>query len=68
MGVSIRIKDGHYYNPAEGRGQRPREKARNIYGPDLAPFEVRMETRDGAAVWLMNTLANVTQANLQSRC
>jgi putative DNA primase/helicase len=37
-------------------------KARNIHGPDAEPFEVRMETREGTAVWRILSLEDVTQA------
>jgi putative DNA primase/helicase len=50
------------YNPADGaRFEVHFEKARNIHGNDVEPFEVRMETRDGAAIWLMNNIENLTQ-------
>lgn len=59
----IVLRHAEDYNPTDGaRFEVHLEKARNMYGPDCEPFEVRMETRDGAAIWLMNSLEDVTEA------
>jgi putative DNA primase/helicase len=63
----IALRHSDDYNPADGaRFEVHFEKARNIHGHDVEPFEVRMETRNGAAVWLMNSLENVTEAKAKA--
>jgi putative DNA primase/helicase len=50
------------YHPGDGaRFELHFEKARNIHGSDVEPFEVRMETKEGAAIWLTSSLENVVE-------
>lgn len=63
----ISLRHSEDYNPADGaRFEVHFEKARSIYGDAVEPFEVRMETREGAAVWLMNSLDDVTEAKARA--
>jgi putative DNA primase/helicase len=58
----IALRHSEDYNPADGAQFEVHfEKARNAYGADVEPFQVRMETRDGAAIWLMSSLEDVTE-------
>lgn len=48
----IALRQPEDYCPTEGlRAQIRFEKARSFFGDDARPFEVRMELKDGAAVW-----------------
>ena len=48
----IALRQPEDYCPTEGlRAQIRFEKARSFFGDDARPFEVRMEIKDGAALW-----------------
>src|SRR3954447_11532093 len=54
------------YNPTQGaRFEVHFEKCRGLFGADAAPFEVQLETRDGAAFWTMRDIEDVTLARAQ---
>jgi putative DNA primase/helicase len=61
LDTSIVLRHPQDYEPSEGaRFEVHFEKSRNAYGDDVEPFEVRMQTENGAAVWLISNLADVT--------
>ena len=56
--VSLKRPDD--YEPEDGaRFEVHLTKARGIFGEDAAPFEAKLETRDGAAFWTTKTLVDV---------
>ena len=55
------------YEPSEGaRFEVHFEKSRGIFGEDAAAFEARLETRDGAAIWIMREIEDVKLARAQA--
>ena len=40
-------------------------KCRGLFGEAAAPFEARLETRDGAAFWTMRNIEDITLARAQ---
>jgi putative DNA primase/helicase len=67
LDTMITLRNPDDYNPADGaRFEVHLTKARSIVGPEAEPFEVRMLTENGAAVWLMTDLEDVTGARIRS--
>lgn len=63
LDTMITLRHSEDYNPADGaRFEVHFTKARSIHGKDAEPFEVRMHTEDGAAIWTMSSIENVTQS------
>ena len=63
----IALRHADDYDPASGaRFEVHFEKSRNIHGADVDPFEVRMETSNGAAVWTMSSLEDVTESRVRA--
>ena len=51
------LKHPSDYEPSEGcRVEIHFEKARGLYGDDVRPFEAKLETHDGAALWTTRDL------------
>lgn len=51
------------YSPTEGaRFEVHFEKARGLHGDDAKPFEAKLEAHDGAALWTMRDIEDVTLA------
>jgi putative DNA primase/helicase len=42
------------------------EKVRGVYGNKIKPFEARMETRDGAALWTLREIEDVNMARVRA--
>jgi hypothetical protein len=56
----INLKQPSDYEPSKGLCVEVHfEKHRAIFGPDVEPFEVTYETRDGAACWLTRGMQDV---------
>jgi putative DNA primase/helicase len=65
LDTMITLRHPEDYNPADGaRFQVHFTKARNIHGADAEPFEVRMHEENGAAIWTMSSIADVTEARV----
>ena len=59
--ISLRRPDD--YDPTEGaRFEVHLEKSRGIFGEEAAPFEARLEMRDGSALWTMRGIEDVKLA------
>jgi putative DNA primase/helicase len=59
----LTLKHPTDYTPEQGaRFEVHFEKARNVYGAQLEPFEIQMQSDRGAAVWLMRDIANVIES------
>ena len=59
--ISLRRPDD--YDPTEGaRFEVHLEKSRGIFGEEAAPFEARLETRDGSALWTIRGIEDVKLA------
>jgi putative DNA primase/helicase len=55
----IRLTRPDDYEPEDGaRFEVHLTKARGVFGEDAAPFEAKLETRDGAAFWTTKTLVD----------
>jgi hypothetical protein len=60
----LQLKRPEDYQPDQGaRFEVHLTKARGVHGDDALPFEAKLETRDGKAVWTMRELRDV-QADL----
>ncbi len=57
--VSLR-RPNDYVESEGARFEIHFEKARGVHGSDLAPFEARLETRDGAAFWTIKDIEDRT--------
>ena len=63
----LTLKRPDDYNPTEGaRFEVHFEKCRGLFGEAAAPFEVQLQTRDGAAFWTMRDIEDVTLARAQT--
>ena len=62
----ISLKRPDDYEPTEGaRFEVHFEKSRGIFGEEAAPFEARLETWDGEAIWTMREIEDVKLARAQ---
>jgi putative DNA primase/helicase len=62
----VTLKRPDDYNPTEGaRFEVHLEKSRGIFGEEAEPFEARLETREGAALWTMRDIEDVKLARAQ---
>jgi hypothetical protein len=62
----IHLKRPDDYQAEEGaRFEVHLEKARGVYGADAAPFEARLETRDGADIWTIKTMEDINTAKVR---
>ena len=62
----LSLKRPDDYEPSEGaRFEVHFEKSRGIFGEEAAPFEARLETRDGEAIWTMREIEDVKLARAQ---
>jgi putative DNA primase/helicase len=59
----IALRQPTDYEPSQGaRFEIHFEKARNVHGIQLDPFEVTMQTENGAAIWLMHDIAGLRES------
>jgi putative DNA primase/helicase len=55
------------YNPTEGaRFEVHLEKARGVLGEHAKPFEAKLETRNGEAVWTTRDIEDANQARVRA--
>ena len=60
LDTSINLRHSSDYEPGEGaRFEVHIEKCRGILAERARPFEARLETREGRAVWIMRTIEDV---------
>jgi putative DNA primase/helicase len=60
LDTSINLRHSSDYQPSEGaRFEVHIEKCRGILAEQARPFEARLETQEGRAVWLMRSIDNV---------
>jgi putative DNA primase/helicase len=63
LDTMITLRHSADYTPGEGaRFEVHFTKSRNIHGKDAEPFEVRMRTEKGAAVWIISSIESRIQA------
>jgi putative DNA primase/helicase len=66
LDTMITLRHPEDYTPADGaRFEVHLTKARNIYGVDAEPFEVRMHCENGAAVWTMSSITDATESRVR---
>jgi hypothetical protein len=62
----LSLKRPDDYDPSEGaRFEVHFEKSRGNFGEEAAPFEARLEVRDGDAIWTMREIEDVKLARAQ---
>jgi putative DNA primase/helicase len=67
LDTSISLRRPADYAPAEGaRFEVHLEKARGLYGDAAKPFEAKLETSEGIAVWTTRELDDVNRARVQA--
>ena len=67
LDTMITLRRADDYTESEGaRFEIHFTKARSIHGKDAEPFEVRMHTESGAAIWTMSDLDDVTESRVRS--
>jgi putative DNA primase/helicase len=65
LDTSISLRRPSDYAPAQGaRFEVHVDKARGIYGEQAKPFEARLETSEGGAVWTIKDVEEVDQARI----
>jgi putative DNA primase/helicase len=65
LDTSISLRRPSEYAPAQGaRFEVHVDKARGIYGEQAKPFEARLETSEGGAVWTIKDVEEVDQARI----
>jgi putative DNA primase/helicase len=67
LDTSISLRRPQDYNPTEGaRFEVHLEKARGVHGDAAKPFEAKLQTRDGVAVWTMQEIEDVELARVKA--
>ena len=62
----VSLRRPNDYEPSQGaRFEIHLEKCRAIFGNEAAPFEARLETQDGAAIWTMREIEDVKLVRAQ---
>jgi putative DNA primase/helicase len=65
LDVVLNLRAPSDYEPSEGaRFEVHFEKARGLSGKDTDPFEVKLETRDGKALWVTRCLEDARSAEI----
>jgi putative DNA primase/helicase len=65
LDVVLNLRAPSDYEPSEGaRFEVHFEKARGLSGKDTDPFEVKLETRDGKALWVTRSLEDARSAEI----
>jgi putative DNA primase/helicase len=61
----LNLRNPSDYEPSEGaRFEVHFEKTRGLSGKDTEPFEVKLETRDGKALWTSRSLEDARSAEI----
>ncbi len=67
LDTSISLRHPADYSPVEGaRFEVHLEKARGVHGDAAKPFEARLETRDGRAIWTTRELEDANRARVEA--
>lgn len=67
LDTSISLRRPEDYSPAEGaRFEIHIEKGRTVFGNDAKPFEARLQTLNGAAIWTMRDIEDVNLARVKA--
>jgi putative DNA primase/helicase len=67
LDTSISLRRPTDYNPTEGaRFEVHLEKARGVLGEHAKPFEAKLETRNGEAVWTTRDIEDANQARVRA--
>lgn len=67
LDTSISLRHSEDYTPAEGaRFEVHLEKARGVHGDAAKPFEAKLETVNGAALWTMREIEDVNLARVKA--
>jgi putative DNA primase/helicase len=67
LDTSISLRRPTDYNPTEGaRFEVHLEKARGVLGENARPFEAKLETRNGEAVWTTRDIEDANQARVRA--
>jgi hypothetical protein len=67
LDTSISLRRPTDYSPTEGaRFEVHLEKARGVHGEAARPFEAKMETRNGAAIWTVRELDDANHARVKA--
>lgn len=67
LDTSISLRHPADYSPVDGaRFEVHLEKARGVHGDAAKPFEARLETRDGRAIWTTRELEDANRARVEA--
>jgi len=67
LDTSISLRRPADYSPTEGaKFEIHLEKVRGVYGDAAKPFEAKLETRDGIAVWSTRELEDANRARVEA--
>ncbi len=67
LDTSISLRHPADYSPVDGaRFEVHLEKARGVHGEAAKPFEARLETRDGRAIWTTRELEDANRARVEA--
>jgi putative DNA primase/helicase len=67
LDTSISLRHPADYSPVDGaRFEVHLEKARGVHGDGAKPFEARLETRDGRAIWTTRELEDANRARVEA--
>jgi putative DNA primase/helicase len=67
LDTSISLRRPADYSPEEGaKFEVHLEKARGVHGDAARPFEAKLETRDGTAVWTTRELEDANRARVEA--
>lgn len=67
LDTSISLRHAADYSPTDGaKFEIHLEKARGVHGDAAKPFEAKLETRDGVAVWTTRELEDANRARVEA--